>query len=115
MARSRNKVTFYIPGGKREVGETDEKALVREIKEELSVKLVPEALQWAGTFQAQAHDQPKGVEVQMHCYFADYEGQLTAAAEIAEITWCTYANLPKVGPVDKLTFQWLYDQKLLIN
>ncbi|MEO0334156.1 MAG: NUDIX domain-containing protein, partial [Bacteroidota bacterium] len=84
MARSRNKSTFYIPGGKRETEESDAQALTREIQEELSVILLPESLKLAGTFQAQAHGQPKGVEVRMTCYFANYQGELQAAAEIAE-------------------------------
>lgn len=37
---SHGKDTCYIPGGKREAGESDEQALRREIMEELSVELV---------------------------------------------------------------------------
>ncbi|MBP6792999.1 MAG: NUDIX domain-containing protein, partial [Aeromonas sp.] len=36
-ARSHGKALYYIPGGKREPGESDEAALVREIAEELAV------------------------------------------------------------------------------
>lgn len=36
--RSFGKDKFYIPGGKREAGESDEQALLREIKEELNVE-----------------------------------------------------------------------------
>ncbi|MGC9551516.1 NUDIX domain-containing protein, partial [Vibrio metoecus] len=32
--RSKGKALFYFPGGKREAGESDEEALIREIKEE---------------------------------------------------------------------------------
>ncbi|WKN42955.1 NUDIX hydrolase [Tunicatimonas pelagia] len=115
MARSHNKDTFYIPGGKREVGESDAQALTREIKEELNVTLVPASLKLVGTFQAQAHGQPKGVEVRMTCYTADYQGTLEAAAEIAEIEWFTHAQLPEVGPVDQIIFSWLYERELIAN
>ncbi len=57
-ARSRGKRTFFIPGGKREVGETDRAALQREIREELSVDLVPASLSLAGVFEARAHGRP---------------------------------------------------------
>jgi 8-oxo-dGTP diphosphatase len=41
--RSRGKEAYYIPGGKREPGETDVQALVREIREELDVAITPES------------------------------------------------------------------------
>ena len=34
--RSRGKDVYYLPGGKREAGETDVQTLVREIREELA-------------------------------------------------------------------------------
>ena len=37
VAKSIGKDKFYIPGGKRESGETDEQTLIREIKEEMNV------------------------------------------------------------------------------
>ena len=55
ITRSEGKDTYYIPGGKREEGETDQQALIREIKEELSVDLIPEEIEYVETFTAQAH------------------------------------------------------------
>ena len=48
--RSHGKEVFYIPGGKREPGETDVQALVREIREELDVAIAPGSATHAGTF-----------------------------------------------------------------
>ena len=53
-ARSKNKALFYLPGGKRELGESDEQALIREIQEEISVNLIANSINYAGTFKAQA-------------------------------------------------------------
>lgn len=50
--RSKGKSKYYIPGGKRVNNETDEQTLVREIKEELSVDIVPGSLKYVGTFRA---------------------------------------------------------------
>ena len=41
-ARPRGKDIFYVPGGKREDGESDLQTLLREIAEELTVALRPE-------------------------------------------------------------------------
>ena len=53
--RSQGKETYYIPGGKREAGETDVETLVRELQEELGVVVRPETARLYGVFQAQAH------------------------------------------------------------
>jgi 8-oxo-dGTP diphosphatase len=54
-ARSKGKEMFYMPGGKREKGETDAQALARELKEELTIDIVPDSLKFVGIFEAQAH------------------------------------------------------------
>jgi len=103
-ARSRGKDVFYIPGGKREAGETELDALLREIKEELAVDLVPESVRHFGTYQAQAHAQADGVEVLMSCYTASYLGKPEASSEIEELDWLGYADRCRVAPVDQLLF-----------
>lgn len=106
--RSRGKDTYYLPGGKREPGETDLDTLVREVAEELAVKIDPTTATHEGTFTAQAHGHPTGVAVQMTCYSAHYEGTPTASSEIAEVRWLTYEDRPKVSPVDQLIFDHLH-------
>ena len=108
--RSRGKDRYYLPGGKREPGETDAQALVREIREELTVDLDPDSLAPMGTFTAPAHGHPAGVLVRMICYAARYTGQLRAAAEIEEIAWLTYRHRPRVSAVDQLIFDQLREQ-----
>ncbi|WP_143961208.1 NUDIX hydrolase [Litoribacter populi] len=109
--RSTGKEVYYILGGKRESGESDAEALIREIQEELSVQLVKDSLHHIGTFKAQAHGHPQGVMVQMTCYAAYYTGKLQAAAEIEEIVWLSYADKEKVSPVDKIIFDWLKEER----
>ncbi|MEO5874562.1 MAG: NUDIX domain-containing protein [Streptosporangiaceae bacterium] len=103
--RSRGRDAYYLPGGKREPGESDLDTLVREILEELTVTIVGPA--YFGTFQAQADGHPVGVEVQMTCYTGDYRGELAASNEIEEIVWLTYADRGRVSPVDQLIFDRL--------
>ena len=108
--RSHGKDRYYFPGGKREPGETDEQTLIREIREELTVELDPTSLRFLGSFEAQAHGHPDGLLVRMLCYEARYQGQLQPAAEIAEVIWLSYADRPRVSPVDQLIFDWLRAQ-----
>jgi 8-oxo-dGTP diphosphatase len=73
--RSRGKDVYYLPGGKREPGESDVEVLAREIREELCVAIAPESATRLGTFEAQAHGHAAGVIVRMTCYAADYTGR----------------------------------------
>lgn len=91
-ARSKNKKLFYIPGGKRETGETDEQALVREIKEEISVQLIPNTIKYAQTFIAKADGKSSDTTVKLTCYYADFEGELSPDAEIEEIDFIRYQD-----------------------
>jgi 8-oxo-dGTP pyrophosphatase MutT (NUDIX family) len=110
---SKGKDTYYLPGGKREPGESESEALIREIKEELSVDLIPETVQPLGEFSAQAHGKPEGTLVHMSCFTADYRGELKPASEIATMVWFTYRDKEKCSQVDKLIFNWLYERGLL--
>jgi len=111
--RSKQKVKFYLPGGKREIGETDAQALSREIKEELSVDLLPNSINFAGIFEAQADGKNPGVLVRMTCYSADYVGELQPAAEIEEMAWLGYHQKDKTSGVCQLIFDFLKEKEQL--
>lgn len=107
---STGKDTWYIPGGKREVGETDQEALTREVYEELSVPLRQDTIDFYGVFEAPAHGKPLGTMVRMTCYTADFDGELIPSAEIAELDFFTYAQKEKTSEVDHLIFEDLYQR-----
>jgi 8-oxo-dGTP diphosphatase len=106
--RSRGKEVYYLPGGKREAGETDLDTLIREVDEELAVTIVPATARHLGTFQAQAHGHPRGVTVQMTCYTADHRGTPVASSEIDEVGWLGYCDRDRVSPVDQIIFDHLH-------
>ena len=110
---SKGKDTWYIPGGKRETGETDQEALTREVKEELSVDIIPSSIEYYGTFEAQAHGKPLGTIVRMTCYTADYQGDLEAAAEIEKIEFFHYSQKSHTSLVNHLIFDDLYEKGLI--
>lgn len=105
--RSTGKDTYYLPGGKREPGETDAQALAREIKEELSVDLITATMKPVGIFEAQAHGHGTGILVRMNCYEAEYNDTINPDNEIDEVVWLSYKDREMVSEVDKLIFDFL--------
>lgn len=106
--RSRGKDVFYLPGGKREPGESDVETLVREVREELTVAIAVGSAVPAGVFEAQAHGHASGVMVRMTCYTADYDGTPAPSNEIEELAWLTYADRDRVSAVDQIIFDDLH-------
>lgn len=111
--RSWGKDVYYLPGGKREAGESDLETLIREIGEELAVAIRPATAAHLGTFEAQAHGHADGIVVRMTCYTAEYEGLPTPASEIEEVVWLAYADRERVSPVDQVIFDHLKQAGLL--
>ncbi|HEX7018219.1 MAG TPA: NUDIX domain-containing protein [Patescibacteria group bacterium] len=110
---SHGKDAWYIPGGKREAGESDEAALVREIKEELTVDLLPDTIEYYGTFEAQAHGKPEGTMVRMTCYRAEFEGVMEPSNEIDKIDFFDHSRKLETSPVNHLIFDDLYEKGLI--
>ena len=113
MSLSKGKSTWYIPGGKREKGESDIDALSREVKEELSVELIPESIKKFGVFEAQAHGHPGGTVVRMTCYTAEFTSELKAASEIEKFEFFPYSRKSESSFVDHLIFDDLLNKDLL--
>ena len=111
--QSYGKDKWYIPGGKREAGETDQAALIREVKEELLVDIILETITHYGTFEAQAHGKPEGTMVRMACYTAKYTGELKPSAEVEKMDWFDYSKRDSVSPVDQLIFDDLKAKNLI--
>ncbi|MDF1695825.1 MAG: NUDIX domain-containing protein [Saprospiraceae bacterium] len=109
-ARSIGKTKFYLPGGKRDEGESDQQSLLRECKEELDIDVIPETIEYVGTFVAQSDGKAAGIDVRLTCYSADYNGTLEAKSEIAEVKWLTYDDLEMLSAAGKLVFNFLKEK-----
>ena len=110
ITRSLGKDRYYIPGGKREGGESDLDCLVREVREELRVGVVTSSVRFVGRFVAQAHGHATGTLVCMTCYRAEVDGTPEPDNEIVEIQWFSYADRDRVSPVDQLIFDFLRER-----
>ncbi len=113
MTLSRGKDTWYVPGGKREHTESDEQALIREVEEELSVLLLPETIEYYGTFEAPVHGKPAGTIVRMTCYTAEFTGEIMASSEIEKLEFFAYAQKGRASEVDHLIFDDLKERGLI--
>ena len=110
---SKGKDTYYLPGGKRELNETDEQTLIRECKEELTIDIKEDTIKYYGTFKAQAHGKAEGIIVKMTCYTAEFIGEIKPSSEIQEIRWLNYKDKDIISPVDKFLFKDLYEKGIL--
>lgn len=83
----KDKSVWIMPGGKREVGESDMEALARELMEELSVELDKGSAKHLETYEGQAHGKPEGTMVRITCYTGEYKGKITPNHPVERIGW----------------------------
>lgn len=96
--RTRGKDKFYLPGGKRERGESDVAGLCREIREELGVELDPLSFTLFAVLDEPADGYADGRRVHMTAYTASFRGELTPGREIAELAWLSSADAYRCPP-----------------
>ena len=110
---SKGKDKFYIPGGKRENYENDIEALIREIKEELTVDLDIPTIRYYGAFKAQADGKPEGTLVKTSCYMSDYNGEIKPDSEIDRILWMTSKDMNGASTVVQQILNDLIERDLI--
>ena len=99
--RKRGTTYFMLPGGKPEPGETARETAVRECREELSVRLDPDALRPLGVFQDRAANEP---ERTVHSTVFSHPPVIIGApaAELEELRWLDLEADPLPGDLAPL-------------
>ncbi len=96
VTRAKGKTQYFAPGGKIQSGETAEEALIRELKEELTITVEKSSIRKFGTFEAPAADRP---ELILHMDVFEvlaWSGGITASHEIEELLWIDSRIPPQV-------------------
>jgi 8-oxo-dGTP pyrophosphatase MutT (NUDIX family) len=96
--RSRGRDLLYVPGGKRDPGESDEAAVAREALEEVSVTLRPGTFRQVAVIDEVAHAQAPGTRVRMACYTAEHDGEIAADNEITGLEWIGFTDRDRCAP-----------------
>jgi len=92
---------YGIPGGTIKPNETDIDCLMREIKEELSTTIKTDSLDFIGTFEDVAMNEPNKI-IQIKLYKVELEDKPTKSPEIEDISWFgKNDDLNILGPIDK--------------
>lgn len=104
---------FYLPGGKREPGESDSTAVAREVKEETGVRLRPDTIAPFTVVHADAYGYPAGTRVRLACFFAEGDGEPAEQGEIAELAWLGYADRERCAPGVRIVMDRLRERGLV--
>jgi uncharacterized protein (TIGR00730 family) len=111
--RTDGKQRYYLPGGKREAGESDPAALAREVREEVGVSVDPATLRLFDVITDAADGHAGGRRVRMTCYQADYAGRFAVGAEIAELAWLSTADAEHCAPATRQVLRAVANQGLI--
>lgn len=91
LVRKRGTEIFMQPGGKLEPGEAPEHALVRELREELSLEIDPGTARYLGSFSAPAAHETDTTVV-AEAFRLSIAGEPSPQAEIEEVRWVDPAD-----------------------
>jgi 8-oxo-dGTP pyrophosphatase MutT (NUDIX family) len=109
--RSRGRDAWYMPGGKREPGESDAQALTREVREELGVALKPTSLFPCCVVHDVAHG--LAMPMRMACFFAGFTGEPAPLAEIDMLAWLTSSDADQCASAARQVLMKLHEEGVI--
>ena len=85
LAYSNNKRAWYLPGGKIETNELPQQSLVREIWEELTLKIDVKLLKFYCHITAPAYGEEENLIMEQDCYLYELHENISPNNEIGAI------------------------------
>ncbi|MGK0554661.1 NUDIX domain-containing protein [Macrococcus capreoli] len=104
LVKVRQNEKYYLPGGKIEAGESDIESLIREMEEELSVKLDASKLTYLDTIVGPAYPDTDN-EVELRCYTYEGLGQIKKSSEITDAQYIDMNDTTNIAPAVKVLIQ----------
>ncbi|QTX03431.1 NUDIX hydrolase [Agromyces archimandritae] len=98
MVTARGRDVYFMPGGKIDPGETPAEAAAREAREEVSLELDPDALEFLFDVAVQAHGEPEGRIVRMAVFRASTDDEPAPAAEVEALHWASSVDAGRCPP-----------------
>ena len=99
LAYSNNKKAWYLPGGKIDPGETALESLIREIEEELQVRLKKNDLNAYYHISAPAFGEKDNLIMEQDCFIGPTSDQYKASREVGSICYFSYEAYIAQDPV----------------
>ncbi|MEJ1087111.1 NUDIX domain-containing protein [Microbacterium sp. Mu-80] len=106
VVRKQGTTRFMQPGGKPEPGETPAQTLIRELDEELALRIDEAALRPLGTFVSAAANEPDHRVVADAFALRAEADQVIVQAELAELRWLERGDVDSV-PLAPLSIEHL--------
>ncbi len=112
VVKEEGKSHFFIPGQKKQGAHSDIETL-HQLGEEQSITLQGDSVTYAGTFRGLAHGGCSDKVIQLTCYYAQYEGQISPKNNIQETKWINFEQRELVGQTDRKVLDWLLQHQLI--
>lgn len=106
LVKVRDNEKYYLPGGKIEAGESDIESLIREMEEELSVKLNPSKLTYLDTITGPAYPDTDN-EVELRCYTYEELDTVEKSNEITDVQYMDMSDTTNIALAVKFLIQKL--------
>ena len=116
LAYSKNKMAWYLPGGKIDDGESSLETLQREIFEELNIVLNSERLKYYCHITAPAYGEEPPIIMEQDCFIYQLNEKIEPKNEIGEVRFFDikmYQSEPAQVPGVLLVFDKLIKDKVL--